>query len=550
MSTVGEKVSQVAGKTADIIFNPATAAQVVGRDAIAMLIDRAMAVNASDSLIAATQAARVEPLVLVDTDALYVEELYDVLQSLQSIFAGYYLQAIQLDSSLGNVKVAETLGKFNPNGNPNAFGALQEQALGTLDHAMAVKHLHSAVDHPSNGRTLGTAGTYLRLGQHMFATESYRDALPDFREIDDVALEAKGGNSRKISKVESPFASDADYKNWKAQREVQTAKQRDRQETERVNDRRKRNELESTRERERQEDRDHQLGQRQELANDKAIQKDRQLTQDKRQDRQDRNREWDRLEGKERQQHLDAQAETERRVAARKAEEEAGRVSTHIDDLSDVKDAANLSVGKLLNVEIKNNGQTFQIPVAVRLVVNTIPSASLVHILSLSQNVIKSAKERFHAWKAGRLSFVKDLIFARDLIDEHRRSLMKSSDSVYHNVIKREKQSLTAALVGGVPSVAAASNMVVTTTNTIEEIELTMPGKFKDFHARQKIFEETSLMIVAVIDKEWQRVTFYHRGLPDATEVSFRDLKTSIKGNGPDVSDILKAYTLGNAPRL
>jgi hypothetical protein len=57
-------------------------------------------------------------------------------------------------------------------------------------------------------------------------------------------------------------------------------------------------------------------------------------------------------------------------------------------------------------------------------------------------------------------------------------------------------------------------------------------------------------MIVAVIDKEWSRVTFYHRGLPDATEVSFRDLKVSSKGNGPDVSDILKAYTLGQAPRL
>lgn len=289
------------------------------------------------------------------------------------------------------------------------------------------------------------------------------------------------------------------------------------------------------------EDRDHLLGQRQDQA-------DRQ----RKQDRRDLENELDRQADRDFQLQERARANDEREAAARKADEEAQRVTTGYggDALKDVKEASNLSVGKLLDVEIKNNGQTFQIPVAIRLVVNTIPSAQLAHILSLTQQSLRSAKERFHAWKAGRLSFVKDLIFCRDLIDEHRRSLMRSSDSVYHNVVKKEQKSLAAAFLGGVPSVAAASNMVVTTTNTIEEVEMSMPGKWSEFKARQKVFEDTSLMIVAVIDKEWNRVTFYHRGLPEATEVSFRDIKVSNKGSGPDVSDILKAYTLGQAPRL
>jgi hypothetical protein len=540
MSTVGEKVSSLAGKAADVVFNPASAAQVVGRDAIAMLIDRAMAVDASDSLISFTQAARVEPLVLVDTDALYVEELYDVLQSLQSIFAGYYLQAIQLDSAIGNVKVMETLGKFNPNGNPTG-GAMNlvGQAMKTGMHAGEVHRAGQGVGmgslNPSHA--LATAGGVSRVVQHTFAAESYRDALPDFNMIDDVALEANE-HGRTGRKLESAHDADHDYKAWKHSREKIRAQQQD-------------------------EDRDIKLGMLQEQANQRARQEDerkrQQSWQNERQVQQDQDRETDRAMNfmrqqnqEDRQRAQDQLAANERAAAAAKAHEEAGRVSVHLgdDSLRDVKEVSNLSVGKLLEVEIKNNGQTFQIPVAIRLIVNTIPSAQLAHILSLSHNVIKSAKERFHAWKAGRLSFVKDLIFCRDLVDEHRRSLMKSSDSVYHNVVKREKQSLAAALIGGVPSVAAASNMVVTTTNTIEEIEVTMPGKFSDFHARQKIFEETSLMIVAVIDKEWNRVTFYHRGLPDPTEVSFRDIKASSKGSGPDVSDILKAYTLGNAPRL
>jgi len=58
------------------------------------------------------------------------------------------------------------------------------------------------------------------------------------------------------------------------------------------------------------------------------------------------------------------------------------------------------------------------------------------------------------------------------------------------------------------------------------------------------------VMSMAVIDKQWERVTFYHRGIDMHTEVGMRDLKIANKGSGPDVSDILKAYQMGNAPSL
>jgi hypothetical protein len=57
-------------------------------------------------------------------------------------------------------------------------------------------------------------------------------------------------------------------------------------------------------------------------------------------------------------------------------------------------------------------------------------------------------------------------------------------------------------------------------------------------------------MFLVVIDKQYERVTFYHRGINQATELGVRDLKASQKGNGPDVSDILRAYTMGQNPRL
>jgi hypothetical protein len=491
--------------SAEIVTNAAAAGAVVGQAAIKMFMDRAAAVGASTDLVSFSQAARVEPLVLVDTDALYVEELHDVLQSMQSIFAGYYLQALSLDSALGNVKVIDTLGKFNPNGHSNPHGNLKRDVANNFG---------------------GMKFKYSKGDGMQFSMEAYKDALPDFRNMDDqaVALEAMDdfGNdmNKNGRKVQSPFDNDKDYKNWKADREVARSDEQDA-------------DRHAQKERQRQQDA--------ERAEDRAKNK-----------RRDTENELDRAADRDYQLQERARTAAEREAAEKKSKAEGERVGLHVDEgaLKDIREASNLSVGKVINVELKNNGQTFNVPVAIRLVVNTIPSAKLVHILSLNAYQLHSADDRWHGYKSGRLSFVKDLIFARDLIDEHRRSLMTSSDSVYHNVIKREQKSLMAAFISGVPSVASASNMIVTTTNSIEELEQSMPGKFSDFKWRQQVFERTSLMIVAVIDKEWNRVTFYHRGLPDATDVSFRDIKASGKGNGPDVSDILKAYTLGQAPRL
>jgi hypothetical protein len=67
---------------------------------------------------------------------------------------------------------------------------------------------------------------------------------------------------------------------------------------------------------------------------------------------------------------------------------------------------------------------------------------------------------------------------------------------------------------------------------------------------REAIFKKTYLMIVAVIDKEWERVTFYTRGIATATQLGSHDLKAANKNTGPDIAQILQAYQLGSSPSL
>lgn len=339
-----------------------------------------IAATRADSLVEYSKPARVEPVVLVDADVLYNEATFDTMQTLQAMFAGYYLQAIALSANIGNVSVMGTLDKFNPN--------------------------RDSLTSATSGTLFGAATGQVSL----LSMESYKDALPYFGKP----------------------ALEADIK--------------------------------------------------------------------------------------------------------------VGETT-----MKDAKEVANLSVGKMLSVEISDNGHKGIIPVALRLIAVDIPTQNLVHILSLG-NKETSMKERYHAWRSGRIEFFRDFVLCLDLIDAHRKTLMDDSEGTFTNILRRKRNNQLSAIVSGNPSVATASNMVITSTNTIAQLELEMNAKFSDFRTREKLFKETSLMIVAVLDPQWDRVTFYHRSIPEATSLPFKAMKQATKGDGPDIGEILKAYQLGNSP--
>jgi hypothetical protein len=459
----------------------------IGLSAIRKITDLWSGAKA-DSLIDYTRVARVEPIVLIDNDCLYLESLPEVMQSLQSVFAGYYLQAIAISTNVGKVEVMRHLDKLNPNRKP----------------------LDSAMD---------SAGWLL-------AQESYRHRLPRPNDAR-IALEAS----------DRPFYKDGaqiDADNNRAHEKNLREWEKDRRELEAhalnmtVIDNKSRLDqaafVERVRDAQRQYDQNvaqfgHQKAMdmaKQDLAKAGLALNEKQF----------------KLQQQDREDRLSAH-----------------EISIGRDTLQTIKELSNLSVGKMLSVEITDGLHRASIPVSIRLIASAIPSQNIVHILSIG-NEDTSVKERYHAWKSGRLEFVRDLVFCQDLIDAHRKNLMADKDGIYANLIKRHRSNQLSTVVSGNPSVATASNLVVVSSDTASQLELKINGRLKDFKTREKLFKDTYVMIMVVIDKQWERATFYHRGIDMHTEVGMRDLKIANKGSGPDVSDILKAYQMGTAPSL
>jgi hypothetical protein len=219
-------------------------------------------------------------------------------------------------------------------------------------------------------------------------------------------------------------------------------------------------------------------------------------------------------------------------------------------------DLTNLAVGKLLTVVVSTpgvneEGKTTQtkvtIPISVRLAVTTLPNQSIEHIFTL-QTEDNTLTERWHKWRSGQISFIKDLILCQDLIDEHKKALMNDKTGVYNEIVRRATNAKKYGLLTNNPSLASASNLFVISDSSAKIIEAKFSGKLANPRVRQSVFENTYAMIIAVVNREWERVTFYTRGIAQPTEVSIKDIKASNKGKGPDIMDVIKSLTGGNAP--
>ena len=217
-----------------------------------------------------------------------------------------------------------------------------------------------------------------------------------------------------------------------------------------------------------------------------------------------------------------------------------------------IYETANLAVGKLLSVDIAVCGKdgeskVVKVPVSVRLSPALLNDESLVHIFTHRKSDT-GLIERYHSWRAGRISLIKDMIFCQDLINEYRRAAMNDKSGTMAEIVRRVNNSRTFGLLTHNPSLATASNIYVLSNETAALIESKVGAKFNSAQGREKILENTYAMIIAVVNDEWDQVTFYFNGIAYPATLSTRALKDSSKSKGPDVGDIMRTLLEGKAP--
>jgi hypothetical protein len=225
-------------------------------------------------------------------------------------------------------------------------------------------------------------------------------------------------------------------------------------------------------------------------------------------------------------------------------------VSSSSRNLIPLTEVSNLAVGKIIEVTFETGEKdktAFTLPMSIRLVPAILSNSSVNKILTLKVED-NSVVERYHSWRAGRIKFIQDLIFCQDLIDEHKKALMNDEAGTYSEIISRVNSAKKYGVITGNPSLVSASNLFVISEEVAAEVEASLGGKLSNPNIRKKAFENTYAMIIVVVDREWQRITIYTRGISSSANYSIKDIKLASKGKGVDIADILKSFTAGSPP--
>jgi len=217
-----------------------------------------------------------------------------------------------------------------------------------------------------------------------------------------------------------------------------------------------------------------------------------------------------------------------------------------------IYETANLAVGKLLNVSIsvknpEGSDETVNVPVSVRLCPAFLNDESLTHIFTHRKEDV-GIIERYHSWRSGRITLINDMIFCQDLINEYRRAVLKDKTGTMQEIVRRVNNARTFGLLTKNPSLAVASNVYILSKASAQAIESKTGLRFNNPKGREKILEDTYAMIVAVIDDEWEQVTFYFNGIAYPSSMKINAMRNASKSKGPDIGDVMKSLLEGRAP--
>lgn len=249
---------------------------------------------------------------------------------------------------------------------------------------------------------------------------------------------------------------------------------------------------------------------------------------------------------------VEAKNEADAEEKAKKAKEDLEKEKIHYNvssGLKNIQEADNLAVGRLVQVKLTQNDQSYEVPVAVRVRPMFVPKPIMRELVALG-DVKESWSERWHKMRSGEISFISDWIFQSDVINHKRKLLALDKQGLYRELINRRKNNKLAALTSGHVSLGSASSFIVISAQTAREVELTTGQSLTNAAFRAKVFGENSAMMILIVDTEWERVVTYTRGINGGVDYSFKDFEGFGKGNGPDITEIMKAYALGNNPRF
>lgn len=216
-----------------------------------------------------------------------------------------------------------------------------------------------------------------------------------------------------------------------------------------------------------------------------------------------------------------------------------------------------LPLGKILQVTFHDpgnpSGTKETVDLRLQMIPYNVPQTVMVEFMT---HTGQSWKQRTMMWNSGEIGFWSGLLFQKDLIERRAQIVKQDTTGVFYNFLRNtlKKDGRRAmALAENRPEKThnLANSVIVVSQDTMNRAKAVNGIDLKRPADRQRFFQNTYSMIIAVVDTLFNTITIYYNGIDDHSTFSFDQMKPPKKGS--EAVDLLKALQelgLGRAPRL
>lgn len=214
------------------------------------------------------------------------------------------------------------------------------------------------------------------------------------------------------------------------------------------------------------------------------------------------------------------------------------------------EEAVNLAVGKLVDVDFTFNvgpekeQRTTKLKIAFRLMPRFVSNTSVVKLLGWGTDDTSFGARKERADYGGIRPFI-DFILCQDLIEEARKAAFNDDTQILNMIMERVAQNKKYGLITMNPSLVTLSNIFIITEAERIQLEAKFGGKLETKGVRDRVFQNVSASTLVIVDRQYNNVVFWKKGASGSSTFSFKELKNSSNGKGPDIMDMLKGFNMG-----
>ena len=217
-------------------------------------------------------------------------------------------------------------------------------------------------------------------------------------------------------------------------------------------------------------------------------------------------------------------------------------------------------IGKLIEVTLTNPDhpdKSAKLMINVQMVPYLIP-ASIVSMF-INKDSSLGFMTRLTQWKAGEISFWKDLLFQVDRINKSYQIAKNDPNKLFYdfmaNVAKKDRALVTKNLTQGDASKKThnlANSVMIFSTDAIAQAKAESGIDLHNKAARNRYFADTYSMVIAVVDPMYHQVTLYLNGIDDVGVYTYAQFehKSGDKDGGLDLLKVLAQFQNGKSARF